>query len=43
MMGLLLLGDYVSCYAAVLNGVDPSVTAPLVALKDRLARERSGT
>jgi glucose/mannose-6-phosphate isomerase len=32
----ILLGDYVSFYLAVLNGVDPSPVAPIDYLKDRL-------
>lgn len=32
-----LLGDYVSCYLALLNGVDPSPVPELGALKDLLA------
>jgi glucose/mannose-6-phosphate isomerase len=37
MMGLILLGDYVSFYLAMLNGVDPTPVASIDYLKKRLA------
>ncbi len=37
MIGLVLLGDYVSFYLAILNGVDPTQVAPIDYLKSRLA------
>jgi glucose/mannose-6-phosphate isomerase len=37
MMGSVLLGDYVSFYLAILNGVDPTQVAPIDYLKSRLA------
>ncbi|HEY8491207.1 MAG TPA: bifunctional phosphoglucose/phosphomannose isomerase [Dehalococcoidia bacterium] len=39
MLSALLLGDFVSYYLAALNGVDPAAMSPLVALKERLARQ----
>jgi hypothetical protein len=33
MMGLVLLGDYVSTYLAFLYGVDPTPTTPIDELK----------
>ncbi len=36
MMSLVLFGDYVSFYLAVLNGVDPTPVAPIDYLKSRL-------
>jgi glucose/mannose-6-phosphate isomerase len=38
MMGLVLLGDYVSYYLALLNGVDPSPVTAIDFLKAELAR-----
>ena len=37
MMSLVLYGDYVSFYLAILNGVDPTQVAPIDYLKSRLA------
>jgi glucose/mannose-6-phosphate isomerase len=37
MLRLVLLGDYVSFYLAVLNGVDPTTVVPIDYLKSRLA------
>lgn len=37
MMSLILFGDYVSFYLAILNGVDPTAVAPIDYLKSRLA------
>ena len=37
MMSLVLFGDYVSFYLAMLNGVDPTPVAPIDYLKSRLA------
>jgi glucose/mannose-6-phosphate isomerase len=37
-MSLVLLGDLVSLYLAVLRGVDPEPVEILVRLKDELAR-----
>ncbi len=36
MLYILLFGDYVSCYLAMLRGVDPSVIDAIVELKNRL-------
>lgn len=38
-LSLLYLGDWVSAYLALLNGVDPTPVRPIVELKERLARE----
>jgi len=38
-LSLLYLGDWVSVYLALLNGVDPTPVAPISELKERLARE----
>jgi glucose/mannose-6-phosphate isomerase len=38
MMGLVLLGDYVSYYLALLNGVDPTPVTAIDFLKAQLAR-----
>jgi len=37
MMSLVLFGDYVSFYLALMNGVDPTPVAPIDYLKKRLA------
>lgn len=37
-MALVYLGDFVSVYLAMLRGVDPTPVAPIVALKERMAR-----
>jgi glucose/mannose-6-phosphate isomerase len=37
MMSAVLFGDWVSLYLAVLNGVEPAPTPPIVTLKERLA------
>ncbi|RLC95142.1 MAG: bifunctional phosphoglucose/phosphomannose isomerase [Chloroflexi bacterium] len=41
MLGMVLLGDYVSFYLAMLNGVDPSPVAPIDYLKKRLAEDQA--
>jgi glucose/mannose-6-phosphate isomerase len=38
MMSAVLLGDYVSYYLALLNGVDPSPVDAIDYMKGRLAR-----
>lgn len=38
-LSLLYLGDWVSAYLALLNGVDPTPVRPIAELKERLARE----
>jgi glucose/mannose-6-phosphate isomerase len=38
MMSAVLLGDYVSYYLALLNGVDPSPVAAIDYMKGRLAK-----
>ncbi len=38
MMELVLLGDYVSFYLAILNGVDPTQVAQIDYLKSRLSQ-----
>jgi glucose/mannose-6-phosphate isomerase len=40
-LAMLLLGDYVSYYLAMLNGVDPSPTPAIVLAKQRLSRRFS--
>jgi glucose/mannose-6-phosphate isomerase len=42
MMELVLLGDYVSFYLAILNGVDPTQVAPIEYLKSQLASSQEG-
>lgn len=42
MMELVLLGDYVSFYLAILNGVDPTQVAPIDCLKAQLAGSQEG-
>jgi glucose/mannose-6-phosphate isomerase len=42
MMELVLLGDYVSFYLAILNGVDPTQVAPIEYLKSQLAGSQEG-
>ncbi|HID09132.1 TPA: bifunctional phosphoglucose/phosphomannose isomerase [Candidatus Micrarchaeota archaeon] len=38
-LSLLYLGDWVSVYLALLNGVDPTPVKPIAELKERLSRE----
>jgi len=38
MLSLVLYGDYVSYYLALLQGIDPTPTPPIQALKERLAK-----
>lgn len=40
MMSLVLFGDYVTCYLAMLYGIDPTPVAPIDYLKERLAQLR---
>lgn len=42
MLGLLLLGDYVSLYLATLRRVDPATMAPIAEMKQRLAKPVHG-
>ncbi|TFG67147.1 MAG: bifunctional phosphoglucose/phosphomannose isomerase, partial [Methanomassiliicoccus sp.] len=39
MLSLVMLGDYVSVYTAVLNKVDPSSTEPIERLKTILSKK----
>jgi len=39
-MSLVLLGDWVSYYLAMLNGIDPSPVPEIDLLKRRLAEEK---
>ena len=39
LLSLLYLGDWVSVYLALLNGVDPTPVRPIAELKERLSRE----
>lgn len=43
LFSLICLGDFVSLYLAVLNGVDPTVIKPIDYLKERLAEEKMCT
>jgi len=40
MMSLVLFGDYVTCYLAMLHGIDPTPVAPIDYLKEKLAQLR---
>jgi glucose/mannose-6-phosphate isomerase len=42
-MSLVMLGDLVSIYLAVLDGVDPTPVTPIERLKERLGRDPSGS